>query len=53
LEVHIPGFDKNIYGESIKVYFKTLIREEKRFDNLDELKAAMAFDIQYMLSLKL
>lgn len=46
LEVHILDFDKEIYGEKIKVSFLKKIREEKKFDSLDELKAQIAKDVQ-------
>lgn len=46
LEVHILNFDKDIYGEKIKVTFLKKIREEKRFDSLEELKAQISKDIE-------
>ena len=45
LEVHILNFNKNIYGEKIKVNFLKKIREEKKFNSLDELKAQITKDI--------
>lgn len=45
LEVHILNFDKDIYGEKIKVTFLKKIRDEKRFNSLDELKAQIQSDI--------
>lgn len=45
LEVHILNFDKDIYGEKIKVNFIKKIREEKKFDSLDELKSQIQEDI--------
>lgn len=45
LEVHILNFDKEIYGEKIKVTFLKKIREEKKFDSLDELKLQIQEDI--------
>ncbi len=45
LEVHILDFDKEIYGEKIKVTFLRKIREEKKFNSLDELKAQIKQDI--------
>lgn len=46
LEVHIFDFDQNIYGKCVKVIFRQKIREEKKFDGLDELKQAIARDIE-------
>lgn len=45
LEVHILNFDEDIYGEKIKVSFLKKIREEKRFNSLDELKSQIKSDI--------
>lgn len=45
LEVHILNFDKEIYGEKIKVTFSKKIRDEKKFNSLDELKAQIKEDI--------
>lgn len=45
LEVHIFGFDKEIYGEKIKVTFLKKIRDEKKFGSLDELKSQIQEDI--------
>jgi riboflavin kinase / FMN adenylyltransferase len=46
LEVHILNFDKEIYGEKIKTTFIKKIREEKKFDSLDELKLQIRKDIE-------
>lgn len=45
LEVHILDFDKDIYGEQIKVTFLKKIRDEKKFDSLDKLKLQIQSDI--------
>ncbi len=45
LEVHLFDFDKEIYGEKIKVTFLKKIRDEKRFSSLDELKCQIEKDI--------
>lgn len=45
LEVHILNFDQDIYGEKIKVNFLKKIRDEKRFNSLDELKEQIQKDI--------
>lgn len=44
IEVNIFDFDKDIYGEKIKVEFVKRIRNEEKFANLDELKQALAND---------
>lgn len=45
LEVHIFDFDKDIYEENIKVTFLKKIRDEKKFDSLEELKSQIIQDI--------
>lgn len=37
IETYILDFDKFIYDENVRVYFKNKFREEKKFDSLDEL----------------
>ncbi len=44
VEVNIFDFDKDIYGEEIRVYFKQRLRSELKFGNLDELKKQLALD---------
>lgn len=46
LEIHILDFDKDIYGEKIKVNFIKKIRDEKKFDSLESLKAQINEDIK-------
>jgi len=38
IEVNIFNFDKEIYGENLKVELKKMLRMDSRFNNLDELK---------------
>jgi len=44
IEVNIFDFDEDIYGQTVRVYVKKYLREEKKFDGLDELKDAIAND---------
>ncbi|MDG1709402.1 MAG: riboflavin kinase, partial [Emcibacteraceae bacterium] len=44
LESHIFDFDHDIYKQSIKVEFVDFIREEMKFEGLDELKAQIKKD---------
>ena len=44
MEVHLFDFDKDIYGVSLKISFKARIRDEKKFDNLDQLKLQLDKD---------
>lgn len=46
LEPHLFDFAGDLYGQRIEVVFKHKIRDEKRFNGLDELKAAILNDIQ-------
>ena len=45
LEVHILNFDEDIYGDELTVRFIKKIRDEKKFNSLDELKAQIKKDI--------
>ena len=44
-EVHIIGFNRDIYGDKIKIFINDRIREEKRFSNIEELKAQISEDV--------
>ena len=44
LEVHIFDFDRDIYGEKIKVNFVDYIRDEVKFDNLELMKSEIDND---------
>jgi riboflavin kinase/FMN adenylyltransferase len=44
LEVHLFDFDRDIYGEYIHVDFIEHLRDEERFDTVDELVAQMRID---------
>ena len=46
IEAHIFDFKGDIYGRRIKVILKQKIRDEKKFDGLDELVAQIAHDKQ-------
>lgn len=44
IEVNIFDFDKDIYNDRLKVEFVAYVRGEQSFNNLDELKKALAAD---------
>ncbi len=46
LEVHIFDFSDDLYGKRLTIEFCQKIREEKKFNGLDELKAAIDNDMQ-------
>lgn len=45
LETHLFDFDEQIYGRYVEVHFKQKIRNEIRFQSLDELTAQIAQDV--------
>jgi riboflavin kinase/FMN adenylyltransferase len=44
VEVNIFDFDENIYGKNIKILFKDRIRNDMKFENLEQLKEKMKED---------
>lgn len=44
LELHIFDFDGDLYGQRLETALHTMLREERRFDGLDALKAQIARD---------
>lgn len=44
IEVHILNFDQQIYGETLKLKFVKRLRDEKKFNSLDELKSQLQLD---------
>ncbi|QWK20699.1 MAG: bifunctional riboflavin kinase/FAD synthetase [Hydrogenobacter thermophilus] len=53
LEVHILDFNENIRGKKVKVEFVKFLREEKKFNSLEELKKQIKQDIELTRSLLL
>jgi len=47
IEVHLLGFEGDIYGETLKVNFIKRLRGEKKFNNIDELSSQIAMDVDY------
>ena len=45
-EVHILDFDEDIYESVLEVELLSFIREEIKFDNIDQLKTQIALDIK-------
>lgn len=50
IEVFIINFNKEIYGKELKVYLIERIRGEKKFDNKEDLIAAMDRDLAHAKS---
>ncbi len=44
VEAHILNFDEDIYGEIIEVFFLDRIRDEKKFDSIEDLKKQIETD---------
>ncbi|SFC27955.1 riboflavin kinase / FMN adenylyltransferase [Marinospirillum celere] len=49
LEVHLHGFEGDLYGKPLEVFFLAKLRNEMKFNGLDELKAGINQDIQQSL----
>ncbi len=43
-EVHLFDFDGDLYGRHLRIALVDFLREEKKFDGLDDLKAQIALD---------
>lgn len=48
IETNILEFEKDIYGQIIKIEFLERIRDEKKFNSLEELKAQLKKDTDYV-----
>ena len=46
VEVHLLGFDHDLYGQTLGVEFKNRLREERRFSGVDELVAQITRDAE-------
>ncbi|HOK64441.1 MAG TPA: bifunctional riboflavin kinase/FAD synthetase [Bacillota bacterium] len=49
MEVHIPGFSKELYGEKMQVFFLKYLREEQKFASPYSLKEQIQSDIEEAL----
>lgn len=45
IEVHILNFNRDIYGKKIYVFLMEFLREEKKFNSMEELKETIKKDI--------
>ncbi|NNC74587.1 MAG: bifunctional riboflavin kinase/FAD synthetase [Acidimicrobiia bacterium] len=46
IEVHLLDFDADLYGDEIAVRFLSHVRDERRFDGVDELVTQIHLDIE-------
>ena len=44
IETHLLDFDADLYGQQLKVEFVQRLRDERKFDNLNALKAQLNED---------
>jgi riboflavin kinase / FMN adenylyltransferase len=51
IEVNILNFDQDIYGSKITVIFRKRLRDEIKFDSIDQLAVQMALDRSETLKL--
>jgi riboflavin kinase/FMN adenylyltransferase len=51
IEVHILGFDEDIYGNAISVIFRKKLRNEMKFENTDQLARQIMLDKKEVLLL--
>ncbi|MPN59630.1 RNA-binding riboflavin kinase RibR [bioreactor metagenome] len=50
LEVHIIDFSEDIYHQEIKIQFLHKIRDEKKFDSVDQLILQLEKDKEYVVN---
>ncbi|WP_456275453.1 bifunctional riboflavin kinase/FAD synthetase [Bacillus sp. AK128] len=46
IEVHLFDFEQYIYGESVELFFHTRIRDEQKFNGIDELVSRIHEDVK-------
>jgi len=49
-ETHIIGFDGDLYGQNIRIDFYKKLRDEMKFESVEELKAAAQKDVAAAIS---
>ena len=49
LEVHIPDFDGDLYGQNLTIEFLSKLRDEKAFNSVEELKEQIKRDLKQCL----
>ena len=49
LEVHIPNFNQDLYGQNLRISVIQKLRSEKKFNNLEDLRLQIEKDIEECL----
>ena len=52
LEVHIPGFEGDLYGQTVTVELLQHLRNEIEFCNVFELKKQISVDVELALRIQ-
>jgi riboflavin kinase/FMN adenylyltransferase len=45
LEAHFPGLASDLYGRAVRLVFRGRIRDERRFETVEDLKSQLAADV--------
>ena len=51
IEVHLLGYEGNLYGQNLTIQFMQFIRKERQFHSLDELQQQIKADVDSSLHL--
>ncbi|NUN48240.1 MAG: riboflavin biosynthesis protein RibF [Candidatus Brocadiae bacterium] len=46
VEVHLPGWSGDLYGRTLLVHLRARLRDEGKFESVDDLKRQIALDIE-------
>ena len=46
IETHIFDFEEDLYGKNIRIEFLKRLRDEKKFDGIEDLKSAISLDVK-------
>lgn len=49
LEIHIPNYNEDLYGKTLNVEFIDKIRDEQKFDSIEDLKIQIERDVEKCL----
>jgi riboflavin kinase / FMN adenylyltransferase len=44
IEAHLIDFERDLYGQELRIFFQEFLREEKKFESLDALKNQLVVD---------